>query len=80
MPAWMDRQRTWTRVWQSDGMMGRLLGCVMAMRRKHRGWEEAMGSTQWEMGCNRTKVMWNDMTQVERDERGNATGRTMNGG
>jgi len=45
MPTGMARQWTWMRVWWGDGVMGRLLGCVMAMQMKHRGWEEAMRAT-----------------------------------
>jgi hypothetical protein len=80
MPVGMARQWTWMRVWRGDGMMGRLLGCAMAMRRKHGGWEEVVGSTRREVRCKRMEVMWNDMTQVARDERGDATGGMVNGG
>jgi hypothetical protein len=41
---------------------------------------KVVGSTRRELRCKRTEVMWSDMAQVARDERGDAIGGTMNGG
>jgi hypothetical protein len=48
-------------------MMGRLLGCVMAMQRKHKGWGEAMRATQWEMRWRKSDRGEGDV--IDRGER-----------
>jgi len=67
MPTGIVRQWMWMRVWRGDGMMVNLLGCVMAMQRKHGGWEEVLRVTRMELRWRETDGGAGDVT--DRGER-----------